>query len=139
MSVVKDDWTSAHADNETAICEFCGVLFSYRQALEKHKQICPSTTNPGKWILSHSACLPTTLFAYFIWNIFGICCQIEIILLLLLLSLLMYSCFKWFPSTLINNSIGNTFGVIFAVVQLQLIGGMISFLFLLIDWSRRWK
>lgn len=47
MSVVKDDWTSAHADNETAICEFCGVLFSYRQALEKHKQICPSTTNPG--------------------------------------------------------------------------------------------
>jgi len=47
ISIVKDDWTSAHADNETVICEFCGVLFSYRQALDKHKQICPSTTDSG--------------------------------------------------------------------------------------------
>jgi len=48
INVVKDDWTSAHASNETVICEFCGVLFSYRQALDKHKLVCPSSPDPAE-------------------------------------------------------------------------------------------
>ena len=41
-------WNSMSAEEEATICQYCGVMFSYRQALEKHSVNCgASTTEEG--------------------------------------------------------------------------------------------